>query len=94
MTPVLYCLAKALRMETGSLYKSSRVVRDTSQNNASHLDQCPLAEVDILLERTSEMLLIAVRKISQKRVHLAGSTVTRASSVGKSYPCKQARRRQ
>ena len=62
------------------------------QKNSVHLAQCPLAVMALLVERHSEMLSTAVRKLSRKQVQLAGSKAVRAASVGKSYSCMKSGR--
>ena len=80
-------------MGTRFLYETSRGERAVSQQNASHLSQCPSTAVDLLIERLLMLLYIIEQDISQKLVHLAGSAVAMAASVVKSYPCMKSRRR-
>ena len=94
MAPVLYCLAKALRVGTGSLYETSRGLRYTFLQNAAHFAQCPLVENSLLVERFLVMLSAEELKLSRKQVYLPGSTVTMAASVGRWFPCGRAVRRQ
>ena len=77
MTPVIYCLAKALGVGTGYLYKISRGSRDTSWKNADHFSQYPLVAEDLPVEGPLKMLSATAWKLSRKRVRLASSTVAR-----------------
>ena len=89
MAPVLYFLAKALRMGTGSLYDIIRGYRATSLHNEAQFFQCPSTAAVLLVLSPSAMLSLAVWKISQKKMRLAGSTVTMVTSVGRLCPCER-----
>ena len=82
MAPVLYCLAKALRMGTGSLYKMSIGSRATSLNNVSRLYQCPLTVAAIIVEKSLDISSATACNLSRKLVRWYGSTVSRAASEG------------
>ena len=90
MTPVRYCLLEALRMGTGSLYKTSKDLGAMYLHTADHFSQCPSVATAMLVYRPSAMSSDAERKIFRKWVHLAGYTVTMASSVGRWCPCGRA----
>ena len=79
--PFRYCLAKVLRIGTGSLYKRSRGSRAKYQQNSAHFFQCLLASAARLEESPLAMLCAAARKLFQKLYHLEGSTVSLADPV-------------
>ena len=80
-------------MGIGSLYETSSGLRATSLQDAAHFSQCPLAATNLIVERSSAIFPIVVRKLLHKRVHLTGFTVSMEAYIGRLCPGERVVRR-